>query len=57
MIKNLVEVEFNINREIVFGDTQEYREVEFESIAEASFVYEDHFCSLDVLVKNKDENG
>lgn len=57
LIKNLVEVEYNTNREIVVGDTQEYMEVEFESIAEASFLYEDHFCSLDVFVKDKDENG
>ncbi|MFP4479126.1 MAG: DUF2779 domain-containing protein [Candidatus Izemoplasmatales bacterium] len=54
IFKNLVEVEYNTNKEIMIGDTQEYMEEGYESIAEASFLYEDLFCSVDVLVKDKD---
>jgi len=55
LFKDLVEVEYNTNKEVMIGDTEEYMDQGQISIAEASFLYEDLFCSVDILVKDNDK--
>ena len=55
LFKNLVEVEYNTDKDIMIGDTQEFMGKEKVSIAEASFLHKDLFCSVDILVKDNDK--
>ena len=48
------EVEWNISKQQMTADTQELLTQGERIIAEASFLYDDLFCSVDILKRNED---
>jgi len=48
------EVQWNPNKDIMVSETKRYLEDGQQVIAEASFLYNDGFCSVDILSRNED---
>ncbi|QWC00222.1 DUF2779 domain-containing protein [Mycoplasmatota bacterium] len=55
LFKNLVEVEYDSYKDTMIGDTLDLMKKEKICMAEASFLYDDLFCSVDILVKDNDQ--
>ncbi len=49
---NHVNIEFNKDLNIMLRETEKYLKEKNIVLTEASFVYDDNFCSVDILVKN-----
>lgn len=52
---NDINIKFNENLSVMINDTKEALKNENAIITEASFVYNNNFCSVDILKKNNDE--
>ena len=53
LFKDRVDIEFNNDLNIMINETKKHLEKENVVITEASFIYENNFCSVDILKKEK----